>query len=244
MHQVERRQSSRLIAVLVAAWVGLGARPAGADWKTVQQVTLGTAQVLEPGALTFGVLSPIAYGVSERLTIESHPILDLLLVPNLAARYRVVERRTAVASVTAAYKQSFYGQSVGQPVSPGELDVGMIGTWYVTSRLALSAAPAFSMRMASDPKAESPTFGPAASVQLHYLLGDRDLLMASALERVDLTLGQRDPVTGTFAWVHGWNTVHLVAGMSWGRFDFQPFMFVRGAHTWPVMPLLDLWWRY
>lgn len=244
MHQVERRQRGKRIAVLVALVVGLLARPLRADWKSVQQVTLGTAQVLEPGALTFGVLSPIAYGVSERLTIESHPILDLLLVPNLAARYRVVEWRTALASVTAAYKQSFYGQSVGQPVSPGELNVGVIGTWYASPRLAVSAAPAFSMRMASDPKAESPTFGPAASLQVHYLLGDRDLLMASALERVDLTIGQRDPVTGTFAWVHGWNTVHLLVGMSVGRFDFQPFLFVRGAHTSPVMPLLDLWWRY
>ncbi len=240
----------------IAALVGLAvlwSAPVRADWKSVQQVTLGTAQVLEPGALTFGILSPIAYGVSERLTVESHPILDLLLVPNLAARYRFVERRAAIVSAIASYKQSFYGQSVGSGPTQGELNLGGIGTWYLGDHLALSGGPSFAMRMDEwVPPSSRParagyyatTLGPGVSLQAHYLAGTRDLIMASVLSRYDVTLSHGDLPTGTLAWVHEWNTVSLIAGVSVGRFNFQPFLFVQGAHTLPVMPLLDLWWRY
>jgi len=239
-------------ALLVLA-LALAPRPAHADWKSVQQVTLGTAQVLEPGALTFGILSPIAYGVSERLTVESHPILDLLLVPNVAARYRFVERRTALASATFAYKQSFYGQSVGSGPTQGELNVGAVATWYLGDRLAFSGGPAFAMRIDEwIPPSTSlgrsghygTTLGPGVSLQTHYLLGSRDVVMASLLGRYDITLGRNDLPTGTLAWVHEWSTLSVIAGLSVGRFNFQPFLFVKGAHTLPVMPLLDLWWRY
>lgn len=100
----------------------LHAGPTHAEWKTVRQVTLGSAQVLEQGELTFGILgAPIAYGVANRLTLQSHPILDLLLVPNLAGRYKLWENQAVVTALTASYKQSFFQRGTSGTYLPTSL---------------------------------------------------------------------------------------------------------------------------
>src|SRR5205807_2316284 len=102
----------RMLRRLVIGLFLLLAAPAHADWKNVRQVTLGTAQVLEQGELTFGVVGlPVAYGLSSRLTLQTHPILDLLLVHNLGGRYRLMETSNAVLSVTGDVRQSFFSQT-------------------------------------------------------------------------------------------------------------------------------------
>ncbi len=131
-HQPTRLPCSTKLEALVRLAIGLGTllagilatRPAYADWKTVRQVTMGTSQVLEQGELTFGILgAPVAYGVSNRLTLQSHPILDLLLVPNVGGRYKVWEGESAIVSMTGSYKQSFFSRSTaGKPLASSTSD--------------------------------------------------------------------------------------------------------------------------
>jgi hypothetical protein len=107
------------IAGLVLLAGLLVAAPSRAEWKTVRQVTLGSAQVLEQGELTFGILgAPIAYGVDNHLTLQSHPILDLLLVPNIGGRYKIWEGATSVMALTASYKQSFFSRGTSGTALP------------------------------------------------------------------------------------------------------------------------------
>ena len=102
------RGSSRWFAVLVAAaWVSLATQPASATWRNVRDVSRGTAQVLEKGELTFGIFAPIAYGVTDSLTVQSSPIFDLLLIPNVGARYRFLRTDRLVLAATLSYKQAF-----------------------------------------------------------------------------------------------------------------------------------------
>lgn len=156
-----------LACVLVLA---LAPQSASARWASVQEVTLGTAQVLEQGALTFGVVSPIAYGYRNDVMLESHPVLDLLLVPNLAGRWRILDRPSFVLSMAASYRQSFFkvtgtanlpsaksieatGQkrdSLHSRGSPGEFNIGPVATWYPNRRFAVTAGANYAVLQGTD----------------------------------------------------------------------------------------------
>jgi len=158
--------SASNFALLLALCVVCGARSAHAEWKSVREVTLGTAQVLEQGSLTFGVITPLAYGINNRLTLQSHPVLNLLLVPNLTARMRLFEQGEVIVSATASARASLYqagsrsvdvaavkplgtdGQprALHEPGAPGLLDFGVVGTWYAAPQWALSATPMYALR--------------------------------------------------------------------------------------------------
>ncbi len=243
------------IAAVVFAWPGV----AVAEWKTAQSVTIGTAQVLEQGALTFGVVSPIAYGVTDRFTIQSHPVLALLLVPNVAGRYRLEEARTWVLSGAASYKQSFFGSaalSEQARSSPGEITAGPIATWYPERRLGLTLGSAYHVRLglpaedscvaarAIDGRSCSTTgHGVSGTIELHGLLTESDLLMATALGRWDMSRQSVDTPTYTVAWLHDFGRFHLLAGVSVGEFMMGELVGETSVSRWTVFPVLDLWWR-
>jgi len=69
-----------LIALVVVAWLGPGTQARA--WDTPAEIVHGTGRVLEKGEMVVGILSPLGYGLHERVTIFTHPILDLLLTPN------------------------------------------------------------------------------------------------------------------------------------------------------------------
>ena len=102
-------------AALVARVLGLLAlwMPAQADavWKQPREIAQGTAQVLERGEIRIGFTSPVAYGVLDSLTIETHPIFDLLLMPNVSARLRVVDEPGWLVSLFGGYKQGFFSDA-------------------------------------------------------------------------------------------------------------------------------------
>lgn len=218
----------------------------------MQQVTLGTAQVLEQGALTFGVFAPLAYGVSNRLTLQSHPILDLLLVPNVAARYRIADGRTWIVSAAGGFKRSYFqpggADAATTAESPGEALVGGTATRYLGPRWALTGSLLYSAHfdVPNRDGFEPMTHGLAASAEVHFLATPHDLLTASLHLRQDFTLGSANTPVGTLAWVHGFERflggAHLVLGVTAGDANASGTV---GAWLldWPVFPMADLWWR-
>lgn len=230
----------------------LPAAVAHAEWKSVQQVTLGTAQVLEQGALTFGVFAPLAYGVSNRLTLQSHPILDLLLVPNVSGRYRLADGRTWIVSATGGFKRSYFqpggADAATTAESPGEALAGATATRYLGSRWALTGSLLYSAHFDAPYKGdfEPLTHGLSASAEVHYLITPDDLLTGSVHLRQDFTLGRQDVPVGTLAWVHGFERflggAHLVLGVTAGDAAASGAL---GAWLLqlPVFPMVDLWWR-
>ena len=91
-------------------------------------------------------------------------------------------------------------------------------------------------------------------MQVHYLASTRDLIAATAFVRYDADNGSRagggpglDVPNGELVWAHQFRDwlgdVHLVAGLSFGRFALREYCGTNCTSTWPVFPLVDLWWR-
>ncbi len=223
------------LALLLSA---VCATPAHADWRRIQDVTRGTAQVLEKGELTFGVFAPIAYGITDSLTVQSSPIFDLLLMPNVTARYRVVRSRVLVMSVVGNYKQAWYDSNTDN--RPGELDIGGSGSLYLGSRWALTGGLFFAGRFGATARGQF-VGGVAVQAAAHFLATQRDLLTLTVLQRA--TADGLDRPLITAALVKQLRVIfkmHLVLGVSYGRFPLRegPVSEV------PVWPVIDAWWRY
>ena len=244
----------------------LAAAPARAEWKTVQQVSLGTAQVLEKGAGNFGVFAPLAYGITNKLTVETHPVYDLLLTVNANARYRILDSQRWVLSATGDFRQSFYGGTH----APGDLALGAMATFYLNDAWALTGAlkyaailipqtcyhQGFPQPTCVDPiDGQIPGLdnGVAATLTAHWLVTPRDLLQLTGTLRVRVApVFAREVPTVTAVWVHDFGKVHLMAGATAGEF-FIGRMDVLGFadpgqnpnyFVTPVMPVVDAWFRF
>jgi hypothetical protein len=241
----------RPLAGLAVVLAGLLPSQAYAEWKSVQQVTLGTAQVLEQGALTFGVLAPLAFGVTNRLTLQSHPILDLLLVPNVTGRYRVLDGRNWILSAAGGFKRSYFqpaGLATGEAAeSPGEANVGATATKYLGRNLALTGSLYYSAYFDAPYQGgfEPLTHGVATAAEVHWLLGPADLLIGSVYLRQDLSLGPTGcaccycRLGSRFLTFLG--GAHLILGLTAGDTTTATTGPLVGRPA--VFPMVDLWWR-
>lgn len=255
-------RQSCVLMLLLLGWPAV----AHAEWKAIQQVSLGTAQVLEKGAGNFGVFAPLAYGVTSRLTVETHPVYDLLLTVNANARYRIVETPHAVVSATMDFRQSFYNGMH----APGDLAAGFMATGYLGDHWALTGAlryaavlnPARCYNLGfPEPTCVNPVdgdmpavdHGVAGTLSAHWLVTARDLIQLTGTLRVRVSpvVGRETP-TLTAVWVHDFGRVHLMAGATAGEFfigrmDILGFAEVGENPKYfvtPVMPVLDAWFRF
>ncbi len=239
------------IACIVASLAALP-RSAAADWRSINQVALGTAQTLEQNTFSIGVVAPLLAGLTNRLTVQTHPILDLLLVPNLSLRYRIVDHPRFAFSATSSFKRSF-GQGATSELldlAPGELVVGAIASAWLGSQWSLTGgaywANHFDEPLAAN-RIKGFAQGVACSLGVHYLPVPTDLVQLSTYVRYGFSSGGfDDPVlaaTWTHAtrrWLGGAHTViHLTVNdrvkSAPGRLDVLKNL--------PVVPTFDLWWR-
>jgi hypothetical protein len=227
------------VLAVLGSWI---APPAHADWRSVREVTLGTAQVLEPGSLTVGLSSPLAFGLTRDLTVQTHPLLDLLLSWNVGARYRVVERTRFVGAVTGFYLQSFYRAQSDTSDRPGQAQIGAQLSWYAADTVALTGTLAATQRLGNDQET-----GSTSSLQAHVLWTPRDLFAATAYAR--WRFNEPVPVTAALdlLWVRAWTfwkRVHTQLGLTVGDSADVPGAPLWDASTWLVRPYMDLWWRF
>jgi hypothetical protein len=82
-------------------------RTGQAYWEKPNEVMFGTAYTLSERTMRIGLFSPMSYGLHDRVTLSTHPILDLLLVPNAGLKVRLVDG-TVTASFGAVYNQAFF----------------------------------------------------------------------------------------------------------------------------------------
>jgi hypothetical protein len=249
----------RRLAIVLAACVPLWAWPRAShgEWKSVQQVTLGTAQVLEQGALTVGVIAPLAFGASSRLMLQTHPILDLLLVPNISGRYRLAESNRYVVSAAGSFKRSFGETATAvaddSALAPGELIGGLLGTYYPSNRWAWTGGVFYAGHFDEPLRGEyrSMTQGVAATAEVHWLPAPNDLLKVSLYQRYGITAAEWDSVVITAAWTHGFERwlggahlmVVLTANDTQSVADAGGLLGLGWVQRLPVLPMVDLWWR-
>ncbi|HAN30578.1 MAG TPA: hypothetical protein DCQ06_03180 [Myxococcales bacterium] len=223
-------------SVVLLMTMGLGVSSAQAEWRRIQDVTRGTAQVLEKGEITFGVFAPIAYGISDKLMVQSSPIFDLLLIPNVAGRYLVFDSQRGAVSLALNYKQGFFRQQS----QPGEIQVGVTSTFAFTDRFSLTGGGYFADRFGQGGGGKF-SAGALLHLGLHWLPTPQDLVALSVRERWS-KLGLERPDVA-LSWVTQLKFLfraHLVLGVNYGTFPLR----TTPVSTWSVWPTIDIWWRY
>lgn len=225
-----------LLLAICAVQLAFVPRSAVAEIREARQINFGTARVLDQGSGRFGILSPLGYGVSNRLTVESHVIFMLLLTPNFSARFRLSDNRRGAVSLLAHYEQSFYRSSTQDKAgTPGEFNTGVIATFYPQTKVALSGSLLYAAALGLPRCPEVPADGPAPpcshtatadaavnhgvalSASAHFVLTPTDLLFVSGFFRYDFTRGLRDTPIGMLLWTHQFPQVAIQLGVEAGE---------------------------
>lgn len=229
----------------------LWTNPAEAVWKHARSVAQGTAQVLERGEVRVGITSPVAYGVFDFLTVETHPILDLLLMPNITTRMRVIDEALWVVSLFGGYKQGFFTETqIHTPGSVvGELHLGAMGSLFVVDRLILTGGAGWAAHIVRGDTEGDQDVAPGLAVigAAHFIASERNLFSFNTYLRYDGGSGDFDWPTMTLAWdtdLRAWEAWHVRLGVSFGDFGFRSITGEGNRITTsPVMPTFDLWRR-
>ncbi len=224
--------------------------PARAEWRRTSDLALNTAYTLEEGALQLGIISPLSVGVTDAFQATFHPLLLLLGQPTLALRLRVTPVDDVTVALNVAGGWSFVQKEdrSGTP-SPGGAGTGYPGTLQLTAtmtiRLGTSWLVSWGFGPAMDFLGGDPIRG-AAEVHLSadWLITAKHLLMVQlsgyvpVSERVRLLRSEAQLL-------YGWaisDRVQLMAGLGFGDFIWSTSESRRT--TFPVLPIVDLWFRF
>lgn len=245
------RASGPLAATLaVSAWLGpaaltLASPSARATFDLPSEVVLGTAQTLEQGELMIGLLSPIAYGINDSLTMFVHPISLALLTPNGMFRWRLVESDSwrMAAAFGGAVTVPVDGVVDDDPRRPlGHADASILtttnlGAWVLTGRIGYQH-----------------DFGPADddfdwAAIVNWVISPSSLLQLQGGFQVGRERGLKSP-SATVTYVHSWGQVHLAVGVTYGEFplaleaDAVPKCST-SSWSYPCLwPVADVFWRF
>ncbi len=243
----------------------LHAAPPARGWERASEIIHGSARVLEKGETIVGIVSPLAYGLVERVTVFTHPALLLLLTPNIWGRLNVLDGDAAVA-IETGYQQSLLvlewagdgssddtASSQEEDPMPGYFQLGAIYSHSIGPRVQLTAALGYVVRFG-----EFTTDVGAHSSGLywrtggHFLFGEENLVLAEV--RGHWYAGEDAALpTGTLLFARQLGRTRIGVGACFGDFpvsnDFDSATDPRKGESGdvthlPVYPWLDLWWRF
>jgi hypothetical protein len=243
----------------VVALLLLSLTPApGLAWDNTRQVVHGSARILEKGETVVGVLSPLAYGVHERVTVFTHPALLLLLTPNFWARLSAWESDLALA-FEAGYLQSWLagigaadsaetGAAGTEESAPGFLQLGGVASYAFSDRVQVSLALGYLAEFGSEVGKTSSGF--YYRMGAHYLLSEASLFITEV--RGDWSPDNESPYpVGSLIYARQFGRTRVGAGACFGQFFGQALLgqgesvdnLAFGESIY-VYPWLDVWWRF
>ncbi len=219
----------------VALMVGLALLPqvARAEYGHVRRVHDGTAYTLEKGEFSVGLLGPVQVGVLDELTVVTHPVLHLLLTPNVVIRGKVLDGPVALA-LNLGYIQTFLDPR--RLHFPGTLSFFPLLTVPVSQRVALSGQVGYLLDVS--PVAHGVLFGGGLAV----LVSRADLVNLQVQDEYyrDPT-GVRRP-TVLLTYTHAFYRLRVRAGVAIGRFPVQVGASSTDIRNLPAYPVVDLIW--
>jgi hypothetical protein len=223
------------LTVLVAA-LCLGPRPARAISEDPQRVVYGNAAALHKGEIQLGLFSPFLYALQDRITLMTHPILDLLLTPNVFLRLNLVAERRFTVSLDGGYAQSFLKTTTGS--SPGFGTVSVIHSFYLWERLTLTGRYAYQF-----------TFSPPDNYVVPqafatvFLTSDW-LLHLDGVFPYRLGGGGFQDVSGKLVVMRRISTAVIALGVSVGRIYVVDAPRLKNPVESPVYPVVDVVWEF
>ena len=244
------RLAYRWSCVVVALGLAMGCADDAVAWDRVQQLVRGTADTLEKGQLTVGIFAPVTYGITDNLTIASHPVLDLLLLPNVDARLRVWSGDSMVVALFGAYEQGFL--PAADSLIAGTAHLGAMVTHYFVDRVALTAGASWSLRLDRSGPGQAATalsdtdHGVAITATASWMIDEDNLLMTMLYQRLSLSTGAETPAV-TLAYVRDWGEFQVAIGPMFGDFTLVPSTqpdYLTGGTDLPVFLYVDIWWDF
>lgn len=223
----------RLAPLCVALAVTLAAVPARAEFENIRRVFSGSAYTLDQGELAVGIFSPLQYGIIDEVTIASHPLLDLLLTPNLTVRWKVYDGPVAL-SLSGAYIQSFLSGTTAD--IPGSFSFYPTLSIPFTDFVSLSIQAGYVLDL--DPIDHGFLYG----TNLGVLVGSADLLWLGVQGQVHGPGSGFEIPSIILAYTHAWSKLRLTVGIAVGRFPTQVGTSSTRIMDIPVYPVIDVWW--
>lgn len=245
----------------------MASESARAEWRRTSDLELNTAYTLEEGALQLGIISPLTVGVTDAFQATFHPLLLLLGQPTLALRLRVTPVDDVTIALNVAGGWSFVQKedrtgtpeaqarrTLPRPWTPDsnserDVDVGYPGMLQLTATMTVRLGKAWLVSWGFGPAVDflggDPIRG-AAEVHLSadWLITAKHLLMVQLSAYVPVTERVR-LLRPEAQLLYGWaisDRVQLTAGLGFGDFIWSTSESHRT--TFPVLPIVDLWFRF
>lgn len=234
------------IMILVASL--LTAESVNAHWWNNKQIVHNTAHSLQKNEKLLGVFTPFGYGITDRISLFIHPILFLLVTPNINLRFNVYDTERLAIAVVFAYSESFL--EFEQREFPGVVETGV--RFSVTLGRHVVFTSGVDYRLDLFPRKEnansisyekSVSHGVAAVLGFNFRINESHLISLSGNLTYDISKNKVRTPTGTLLYAYGWERLRLGVGIAAGTFIIQTNdegKFV----SWPVYPVLDLWGRW
>lgn len=199
-------------------------------------VVYGNAAPLRRGELRIGVFAPLQYGAQERITLISHPILDLLLTPNVTLRLNLLHRSWGALSLDGGYAQSFLKEVSGG--FPGFGTFSAIQSVYLFERVTLSARLGYLFSFTPTEDFVLP------SVYLTVLLPARYLVHASGIFPRSIDRGVGQDASGKLLIMRRFQSFLVALGVSVGRPWLLDIPIMSAPVETPVYPVVDVIWEF
>ncbi|MBR57983.1 MAG: hypothetical protein CMH54_07975 [Myxococcales bacterium] len=218
--------------VLLLVWSSVQSPTAQAYWEDPSELTFGTAYTLPERRMRIGIVTPMSYGVHDRVTLSTHPIMDLLLAPNAAIRVRLMEVPFTM-SIAAAYNQSFFPGAEND--SEGHIRAFLLGSAPLTKGFIVTVSAGIDQNLSVSQRAVH------ATLSTHVRMGITSLLVMQA--GFTLELEGKGAANGLLLYATALKTVRLGIGVAVGPpLSLEALGF--DESTVPVWPYADVWWVF
>ncbi|HOC99298.1 MAG TPA: hypothetical protein PKH54_05085, partial [Myxococcota bacterium] len=169
MAQRKKFARIRLLAASLAlvACIHLPGR-ARADFGDIRNVFSGTAWTLQEGDFVVGIIGPMTFGLVDQFTLTTHPILDLLLIPNVNLKWKFFDNDKVALALDIAYIQSFLDTELTD--IPGSLSPYMILSVPIKDVAALTFRAGYVLELS--PNSHGLTYG----AEVSWLVTAADLI--------------------------------------------------------------------
>jgi hypothetical protein len=209
------------------------------------------------------------YGLTDSLMLGLHPILELILTPNVSLRLKLYEGTTTI-SIAAGYLQTFLTERSAEAGGgfPGSAETAVLVSIDLSPHVLLSFTAGYALDFAtirevrrtfrSAPSAgtavdftESTTestldtalsgHGVLYGVGVNWRLDHRQLLALQARAVARVSDGVHEIPAVTLLYGYAWERTRLGAGLAAGRFAIRTGD--SEVVNLPVYPVVDLWFR-
>jgi hypothetical protein len=227
------------------------ALPARAEWVRSTELTYRTAYTLQPGELEVGILSPLQFGVSERVQLGIHPILLLVGAINASFRWRITdESKIAVATdLDASLSLLAKEDTAGNPVSdagcpecgyPSRIRATMTVSFQLGPKVLLSVGGGVAVDLVDLTFAR---FLAEAHASLIWRISQSQLLMLHGSGYIE-ALGDGAPSLPNIQLMYAVSCGGANLGLGIAVGDFPVARTLQRIQDWVLYPVLDIWWRF